>query len=101
MRHTTTVLAGLLAAANAQKEFGGKGPGAPKPGCLKLADVKPIADPFYMFEPGKADFHCDMGAPIPFGPVPSGCAKLEIIVGKQENRLQNQQHANENRSSRD
>jgi cutinase len=73
---------GLLAAANAQKEFGGKGPGTPKAGCLKLADIKPIKDPLTMFEPGKADFHCDMGAPIPFGPVPSGCTKLEIIVAR-------------------
>jgi hypothetical protein len=81
MRHTT-VLISLLAAANAQKDFGGKGPGAPKPGCIKLADIKPIADPLTMFEPGKADFHCDMGAPIPFGPVPSGCAGLEIIAGR-------------------
>ena len=80
MMRFATVLVGLFAAVNAQKGLGGMA--GPKPGCIKLADIKPIADPLTMFEPGKADFHCDMGTPIPFGPVPSGCAKLEIIVGK-------------------
>jgi len=74
MRHTT-VLAALFAAGNAQK-FGAKA------NCTKLVDVKPVPDPFTMFTPGKADFHCDMGVPIPFGPVPPGCAKLEVIVAR-------------------
>jgi hypothetical protein len=74
MRYTTAV-AVFLTAVNAQNM-------GPKANCTKFADIKPIPDPFYMFEPGKADFHCDMGVPIPFGPVPAGCAKLEIIVGK-------------------
>jgi hypothetical protein len=76
MKHGT-IVAALLAAVSAQK-FGPKAKG----NCVKFADIKPIADPFYMFEPGKADFHCDMGIAIPFGPVPKGCAKLEVIVGK-------------------
>ena len=74
MRHAT-VAAALWATVNAQIM-------GPKANCTKFADIKPIPDPFYMFEPGKADFHCDMGVPIPFGPVPPGCAKLEVIVGK-------------------
>jgi hypothetical protein len=75
MRQATVLAALLAAAANAQK-FGAKA------NCTKLADVKPVPDPFTMFTPGKADFHCDMGVPIPFGPVPPGCAKLEVIVGQ-------------------
>jgi len=39
-------------------------------------------DPFVQFAPGRATFPCDMGAPIPFGKVPTGCAKLEIIVAR-------------------
>jgi len=39
-------------------------------------------DPFVQFAPEKSTFPCDMGAPIPFGKVPSGCAKLEIIVAR-------------------
>jgi hypothetical protein len=75
MRHATVFAALLAAAANAQK-FGAKA------NCTKLVDVKPVPDPFTMFTPGKADFHCDMGVPIPFGPVPPGCAKLEVIYGE-------------------
>jgi len=71
------IVAALQAAANAQ--FRNMGP---KANCTKFKDIKPIADPLFMFEPGKADFHCDMGLPIPFGPVPPGCAKLEVIVGE-------------------
>jgi hypothetical protein len=72
---SVAIIAASLAAANAQN-FGAKA------NCTKFADLKPVPDPFYMFEPGKADFHCDMGISIPFGPVPPGCAKLEVIVGK-------------------
>jgi hypothetical protein len=75
MTRYTTIVAAFVVAVNAQNM-------GPKANCTKFADIKPIPDPFLMFEPGKADFHCDMGVPIPFGPVPTGCAKLEIIVGK-------------------
>jgi hypothetical protein len=77
-----TIVAALLAAVSAQK-MPGKMPGfTPPKNCVKFADIKDIPDPFYMFESGTADFHCDMGIAIPFGPVPSGCAKLEVIIGK-------------------
>jgi hypothetical protein len=71
----TAIIAVLLTASNAQ-DFG------PKANCSRFKDIKLIPDPFYMFEPGKADFHCDMGVAVPFGPVPTGCAKLEVIVGE-------------------
>jgi hypothetical protein len=75
MKGYGTVVAIFVVAANAQN-FG------PKANCTKFADIKPIPDPLIMFEPGKADFHCDMGVPIPFGPIPVGCAKLEVIASK-------------------
>jgi len=39
-------------------------------------------DPFEQWAPGRSTFPCDMGAPIPFGKIPSGCAKFEIIVAR-------------------
>lgn len=35
-----------------------------------------------MFDPKDAMFPCDMGSAVPLGPVPKGCAALEVIVGK-------------------
>jgi len=64
----------LLVAINAQIPYN------PKQNCTIVADIKPDPGPFYMFESGKAD--CGAGWAVPFGPVPSGCAKLEVIVGK-------------------
>jgi hypothetical protein len=52
-----------------------------KPECKKTSDLKSVPDPLVLFKPNTATFPCDMGAPIPFGKVPTGCAKLEIIVG--------------------
>jgi hypothetical protein len=75
MRYVAAAAA-LVAVAHAQINMG------PKANCTKYKDIKPIPDPFYQFTPGEADFHCDMGIPIPLGPVPSGCASLEVIVGK-------------------
>jgi hypothetical protein len=75
MMKYTTVVTVFFAAANAQNM-------GPKANCTKFADIKQVPDPMTMFVPGSADFHCDMGVPIPFGPVPTGCAKLEVIVGK-------------------
>jgi len=45
-------------------------------------ELKQTRDPFVQFTPGKATFPCDMGAPIPFGSVPTGCAAYEIIVAR-------------------
>ena len=50
--------------------------------CQKTADVKPLADPLKQITPGKAVFPCDFGASVPLGKIPTGCAKLEIIVGE-------------------
>ncbi|KAF2431511.1 alpha/beta-hydrolase [Tothia fuscella] len=72
---STTVFATFFAFANAQNL------GA-KPNCTKFADLKPVADPLKLFPPGSADFHCDMGVPIPYGPAPTGCAKLELLVAR-------------------
>lgn len=43
--------------------------------------LKQQRDPLVQFAPGKSTFPCDMGAAIPFGPVPKGCAKFEVLVG--------------------
>ena len=52
--------------------------------CQTVAEIlsKPPPDPLVPFTPGSANFPCNMGAKIPFGKVPTGCADLEIIVGK-------------------
>jgi len=57
-----------------------KGEALPK--CQKTTDIKPLADPLQQFKPKSANFPCDMGSPIPFGPVPKGCAKFEVIVAR-------------------
>src|SRR5207253_11245986 len=71
------ILTVLAAAAQAQKA---KGSGK----CQTVAEIlsKPPPDPLVPFTPGSANFPCNMGAKIPFGKVPTGCADLEIIVGK-------------------
>jgi hypothetical protein len=70
------VLAAIAALTEAQT-------GAPpKAECKKLKDIKSVPDPLVQFRPGTATFPCDMGAPIPYGKIPTGCAKLEIIVGQ-------------------
>jgi hypothetical protein len=50
--------------------------------CQKSADLKSIPDPLKMFDPKDAMFPCDMGSSVPLGPIPKGCAALEIIVGQ-------------------
>jgi len=50
--------------------------------CQKSADVKTAPDPLQMFDPKDAMFPCDMGSSVPLGPVPKGCAALEIIVAR-------------------
>jgi hypothetical protein len=70
------ILTALAAAAQAQKPKG-------KAKCQTVAEIlsKPPPDPLVPFAPGTADFPCNMGAAIPLGKVPTGCADLEIIVG--------------------
>jgi hypothetical protein len=69
------ILTALAAAAQAQKA---------KAKCQTVKEIleKPAPDPLVPFTPGSADFPCNMGAAIPLGKVPTGCADLEIIVGK-------------------
>jgi hypothetical protein len=78
MKYTITVAA-LAAVATAQK-LGG----TPSKNCMKLADIKSLPDPFTQLPPEKATFPCDMGGAIPMdaSKIPSGCAKLEIIVAR-------------------
>jgi len=54
----------------------------PQAKCEKTTDIKPKTDPLVQFAPNTATFPCNMGAAIPFGKVPTGCAKLEIIVAR-------------------
>jgi hypothetical protein len=47
----------------------------------KVPDPDKI-DPMVQFETGKVEWPCDFGKPVPFGKIPTGCAKYEVIVGK-------------------
>jgi hypothetical protein len=85
IRMKYSLIFAIAAVARAQKS--GAGTDAAGKGtyngiaCLKTSEIKPMADLTAQYKPGSANFPCDMGAPIPFGPVPKGCAKLEIIIG--------------------
>ena len=74
----------FVAAAVVRAQKGADGPPGTYNGipCQKISDIKPLADPTAQFKPGVANFPCDMGGAIPFGPVPKGCSKLEIIIGR-------------------
>jgi len=52
------------------------------PNCKKTTDIKPLANLLEQYKPGDAQFPCDMGAPIPFGPAPKGCSKYEVLVAR-------------------
>jgi len=71
----------IAAVARAQQSDPPKGTfnGIP---CLKTTDIKPMADLTAQYKPGSANFPCNMGDPIPLGPVPKGCAKLEVIIAR-------------------
>jgi cutinase len=73
MRSLLLILAAAAAGVRAQSK-GAK--------CEYIKDVKSQPDPLIGFTPGKATFPCDMMSPIKFGPVPKGCAKLEVIVAR-------------------
>jgi len=47
----------------------------------KVADPDKI-DPMVQFEAGKVEWPCDFGKPVPFGKIPTGCAKYEVIVAR-------------------
>lgn len=50
--------------------------------CLNPGD--PLPDPLVPFDPNQTQptSQCDTFGNVPFGPIPSGCAELEIIYGK-------------------
>ena len=51
------------------------------------AKVPDKIDPMVQFEGGSVQWPCDFGKPVPFGKVPTGCAKYEVIVGQYKCRL--------------
>jgi len=73
------IILAALAAAGAQAQKG-----KAKGKCQTVQEIltKPAPDPLVPFTPGTADFPCNMGAAIPMGKVPTGCADLEIIVAR-------------------
>jgi len=80
MRYSVLFAIVAAAAVEAQSPPPAKPSGSAK--CVKTTEAKPPPDPLTLFTPGSATFPCDMGQPIPFGPVPKGCAKLEIIYAR-------------------
>jgi hypothetical protein len=38
-------------------------------------------NPLVQFDGSNVKWPCDFGKPVPFGKVPTGCAKYEVIVG--------------------
>ena len=85
MKYSIAVAALVVATTVVAQAPAGAPTTAPQPGakgkCRDTKDTASFPDPLKLFSPGSAVFPCDMGAPIPLGPVPTGCAKLEIIVG--------------------
>jgi hypothetical protein len=51
-------------------------------GCRYLNEIQVPADPLQQLAPGSFTLPCDYGASVPLGKVPTGCAQLEIVVGK-------------------
>jgi hypothetical protein len=84
MKCYLTVIALSVATINAHPQEASSAPKAtPTPGkCVYTKDTKSFPNPLDLFPPGSAVFPCDMGAGVPLGPVPKGCAQLEIIAGK-------------------
>jgi hypothetical protein len=39
-------------------------------------------DPMVQFKGGNVKWPCDFGKPVPFGKIPTGCAKFEVLVGE-------------------
>jgi hypothetical protein len=46
------------------------------------AKIPDKIDPMVPFEGSTVKWPCDFGKPVPFGKVPTGCAKYEVIVGQ-------------------
>ena len=81
MKYHIVLIVLAAAGVQAQKKGGGKTGGKAK--CQTVAEIlsNPAPDPLVPFTPGTANFPCNMGAAIPLGKVPTGCAQLEIIAG--------------------
>ena len=39
-------------------------------------------NPLVQFDGSNVKWPCDFGKPVPYGKVPTGCAKYEVIVGQ-------------------
>jgi len=73
----------IILAAVAVTGISAQTPPKPEPGkCQKSTDLKSVPDPLVQFDPKIAMFPCDMGTAVPLGPVPKGCAQLEIIAAR-------------------
>jgi hypothetical protein len=59
-----------------------KFPGGFDPKTCSNAKVPDIIDPMVQFDGGNVKWPCDFGKPVPYGKVPTGCAKYEVIVGQ-------------------
>jgi hypothetical protein len=55
---------------------------APKCKSTKEILAQPLPNPLVPLDGGQVNFPCDMGGGIPLGPVPTGCAQLEVIVAR-------------------
>jgi len=85
MKHNLVIaaLVALTVHAQAPKASGTPGAKAPVKGkCEYTKDVKSSPNPLALLAPGSAVFPCDMGVGVPLGPVPKGCAELEVIVAR-------------------
>jgi hypothetical protein len=51
-------------------------------GCRRLSEIQVPADPFQQLAPGSFTLPCDYGGSVSLGKIPTGCAQLEIVVGK-------------------
>jgi len=73
MRYSTILAAVAAAGVEAQKAQ-----------CQNTTspELRKARDPLVQFPAGKSTFPCDMGASIPLGKVPTGCAAFEIIVAR-------------------
>jgi hypothetical protein len=51
-------------------------------GCRYLNEIQVPTDPLQQLAPGSYTLPCDYGGSVPLGKIPTGCAQLEIVVGK-------------------
>ena len=75
MKYNTILTAIFAVRAAAQREG---------PKCKSTKDIlaAPLPDPLVQLNGSMVNFPCDMGGAIPLGPIPTGCADLEVIVAR-------------------